>query len=74
MRYSFDGFFDRTARHGSIRCTNTPGNRAAIEKFNARRDRISRVGVWRKSPCSWKHNDGRYIDPEYYIVDWGQDG
>jgi hypothetical protein len=74
MRYSFDGFFDRTAEAGPIRITNTPGNHIAIAKYERRMARSRELGKWRKSPASWKKNKGTYIDPEWYLVDYGQHG
>lgn len=74
MRYSFDGFFDRTAEAGPLRMTCTPGNVIALAKFEKRQARAKEVGRWRKSPASYKVDKGTYIDPEWYLVDYGQHG
>ena len=67
-----DGFFDNAAEHGPI-TGEGPGFNRAMERFAQRQTRRSTVGRWRKAPAKWKKDDGTFIDPEYYIVDWGQD-
>lgn len=73
MRWGVGGFFDNAAQHGEP-IGSGPLFDEAMEKFRQRQHRCSRVGRWRKAPARWKRNDGTFIDPEYYIVDWGQDG
>lgn len=73
MRYTHDGFFDKLAKHGEISGSG-PGWESAASAFRHRTRRLQLRGVWRKAPASWKTNDGTYIDPDYYIVDHGQDG
>lgn len=53
--------------HGPISGSG-PNFQKAMAKFAKRQAEAAKVGVWRKAPCSWKHNDGSYIDPDWYIV------
>jgi hypothetical protein len=69
----YDGMYDKLAKHGPITGSG-PGFAASVAAFNKRMERVSKVGRWRKAPCKWKRDDGTFIDPEYYIVDHGQDG
>ena len=60
-----DGFYDRAQTAGEPK--GTPARCAAYRK---RVEALGRVGTWRKGPASYKRNDGPFIDPDYYIVDW----
>ena len=73
MRYSFNGMFDNCAKHGPITGTGEQWD-SANAAFQDRLRCVQSVGTWRKAPSRWKHNDGPYIDPDWYIVDWGQHG
>lgn len=73
MRYSHMGLWDRTAKHGEI--TGSGVNfESAMRKFKKRQLTESQPGKWRKAPAKWKKNNGSKIDPEWYIIDYGQDG
>ena len=67
-----NGFIDRYQKAGPITGSG-PGFEKAMAKFKHRVDTDSRVGRWRKSPAKWKKNDGTRIDPEWVIVDYGQE-
>ncbi len=67
-----DGFFDRGQQHGPIR-GHGPSFKATLAAFNSRQARLQRTGRWRKAPAQWKRDDGTYIDPDFYVVNWGQD-
>lgn len=69
-RYTMGGFWDTQQRPGPIKVSNTVGNATAIKQYEKRRSLASQVGQWRKAPCDWKVNEGSYVDPDYYIVDW----
>ena len=45
---------------------------ADLARYRARQRRLSQRGKWRAVSASWTRDDGTYIDPDYYIVDWGQ--
>lgn len=69
MRYILDGFFDRTQPHGTPNGSG-PGWEVALSRFEERESRRKAVGTWRAVDAQWTRNDGSYIDPDYYIVDW----
>jgi hypothetical protein len=60
-----DGFFDRGAPNG-----NPKASAPCTAAYRKRLEALGRVGTWRKGPASYKRNDGPFIDPDYYIVDW----
>lgn len=70
VRYIMDGMYDRTEPHGPITGTG-PNFNKAMSMFNARQDRLARRGKWRKAPAKWKTDDGTFIDPEWYIINYG---
>lgn len=73
MRHSYDGLLDNSAKHGAI--TGSGANfESAMRKF-AKRQEAERVpGKWRRAPTKWKKNNGNKIDPDWYIIDYGQSG
>lgn len=46
------------------------GFKDALRKFEAREAKKKLVGTWRKAPANWKKNKGKYVDPDYYIVNY----
>ena len=73
MRYSFDGFFDKCAKHGEP-TGRGPSWDTVLAAYKDRQRHLHGVGTWRAVDAGWTVNNGTYIDPDYYIVDWGQDG
>jgi len=67
-----DGMYDTTEPHGPITGTG-PGHEEAMALFKARQDRAAHRGTWRKAPTTWKTNDGSHIDPDWYIVNYGDE-
>ena len=67
-----NGFFDNAALHGEITGSG-PNFQQAKDSFLSRQKSMAEVGTWRMGPCKWKVNQGRHIDPDYYIVNYGQD-
>lgn len=59
----------RVQKHGPITGSG-PGFDDAMRKFQARQKAISQCGRWRYRNASWKHDQGRYIDIDYYLTDW----
>ena len=45
-----------------------PGFKRAMKLHALRQARRAQVGTWRCAPCKWKHNNGTYIDPDWYII------
>lgn len=72
MRRIMLGLVDRAALPGPITGSG-PGFARAMRLFKARQERASRPGQWRKAPCTWKKRDGDFIDPEWCIVNYGQE-
>ncbi len=70
MRYIMSGMYDCTEPHGPITGSG-PGFARAISLFIDRQERLSKRGIWRKAPANWKTNDGTFIDPEWYIINYG---
>ena len=56
-------------KHGPITGTG-PGFDEAMRKFKERQRTRKRVGKWRAVSAAWAHDDGDYIDVDYYIVNW----
>lgn len=73
MRYSYDGLFDNQATHGKITGSG-PNFADAMRKFKVRQTIERERGIWRKAPSQWKTNKGTRIDPDWYIIDYGQGG
>jgi hypothetical protein len=65
------GLWDNAAQHGPITGSG-PGFAEAMRKFGIRQEKERKRGIWRKAPAKWKTNDGTRIDPEWYIIDYGQ--
>ena len=47
-----------------------PGFARAMRLHSKREAERKRVGKWRKSPTPWKRDDGSYIDPDWYVVNY----
>jgi len=71
MRYDIGGFFDKCAKNGEPTGSG-PGFDAAAKRFNERRRMVGLRGKWRRAPAKYKTDCGTYIDPDWYIVNWGQ--
>jgi hypothetical protein len=71
MRFIMNGFFDRAQVAGPVTGSG-PGYEQAIAKFEARQKGLASIGKWRKAPAKWKQNRGKFIDPEWVIIDYGQ--
>lgn len=70
MRYSFDGFYDKCAKHGEPTGSG-PTWDTVLAAYKDRQLRLQTVGTWRTSRSSFRvSKPGGYIDPDYYIVDW----
>ena len=55
---------------GPIKVKGT-GSKRALRMFNARQEHMSKVGRWRAGTNNKQYKeDGFYIDPDYYLVDW----
>lgn len=73
MRYSYMGLWNNGFKHGEV--TGSGKNFAsAMRKYKKRQEVESQPGKWRKAPCEWKKDKGTRIDPEWYVVDYGQEG
>ncbi len=62
------GMWDRAAEHGEVTGSG-PGFAEAQRKFKERQAKIKEVGKYRKSD---NPEQGTFIDPDWYVVDWGQ--
>ena len=62
-------FYKPGTSHGPIKCTG-PNAEADMRKFEARQARLKQVGTWRAVDAAWAHDDGDYVDVDYYLVDW----
>ena len=67
MRYIMLGMYDTQAKHGPITGSG-PGFDEAMAKFKRRQKEYKKVGTWRAVDAQWTHNDGSFIDPDWYIV------
>lgn len=55
---------------GSITGKGT-GYKRAIRMFEARQKQLTKIGRWRCGTNAQQFKeDGFYIDPDYYLVDW----
>lgn len=63
------GMWDRAAQHGPVTGSG-PGFDEAMRKFKARQAKFKERGKWRKSTGV---DEGTFIDPDWYVVDWGQE-
>lgn len=70
---SLNGFWDKTQEMGGPITGSGPGFARAKRLYKARLAKQKEVGTWRKGPCEWKKNNGTYIDPDYYLVNYGAD-
>lgn len=68
-RNTIRDLYDRSAQHGEI-TGHGPGFQEAMIKFKRRQERLRKVGKWRAVDASWTRDDGDYIDPDYYLVNW----
>jgi hypothetical protein len=69
MRKIMDGCYDRG--HEVAEPTGSgPGFEEAMRKYKARQAKATERGKWRKSDGV---DEGTFIDPDWYIVNWGQD-
>jgi len=72
MKRLYDGMFDNSAKHGEI--TGYGVNfESAMRKFAKRQSIERQPGKWRRAPTKWKVNNGTRIDPDWFIVDYGQE-
>jgi len=65
VRRIYDGLFDRGAKPARPR-----GSASCLAAYDKRMEALGRVGHWRKGPAKYKTNDGSFIDPDWYIIDW----
>lgn len=72
MRFIMSGFFDRAQVAGPITGSG-PNFEPAMAKFTRRQRGFATRGKWRKAPAKWKKDQGTYIDPEWTIINYGQD-
>lgn len=72
MRKVMLGLYDRAHEIGEVTGSG-PGFDAAMVKYKARQAKVAARGTWRKNAGSYYNNDGKFIDPDWYIVNWGQD-
>lgn len=61
------GFWSNKQEHGPITGTG-PNFAEALRAFERRQNEYRKVGTWRCQKGRLK-NDGRFIDPDYYIVE-----
>lgn len=72
MRYSYCGLYDNSATHGEITGSGA-GFDEAMHKFAKRQENERTTGIWRKAPSKWKKDKGTRIDPEWCIINYGQE-
>jgi len=66
------GMWDRAAPLSPVTGSG-PDFFSAMLKYQARQERVAKRGMWRKNGnTAWKKHDGTHIDPDWYIIDYGQ--
>lgn len=69
---SLHGFYSHREAAPSEPRGSGPNWDADLQRYKDRQRRLNQRGKWRAVSASWTRDDGTYIDPDYYIVDWGQ--